>query len=127
MQTALSRRASLSHHGSGARCAIFPNSAQSKAFQLRLASLERRRYVVFRTQEKPPRPQALRRASRRRRPNSEETPRGRRHALLPVRSEEHTSELQSLMRISYAVFCLTKNHRKSTITKHNPYYTTTLQ
>src|SRR3546814_3994530 len=25
----------------------------------------------------------------------------------PVRSEEHTSELQSLMRISYAVFCLT--------------------
>src|SRR3546814_8203328 len=26
----------------------------------------------------------------------------------PVRSEEHTSELQSLMRISYAVFCLTK-------------------
>src|SRR3546814_2423003 len=27
----------------------------------------------------------------------------------PVRSEEHTSELQSIMRISYAVFCLTKN------------------
>src|SRR3546814_447902 len=26
-----------------------------------------------------------------------------------MRSEEHTSELQSLMRISYAVFCLTKN------------------
>src|SRR3546814_1967374 len=26
----------------------------------------------------------------------------------PVRSEEHTSELQSLMRISYAVFCLNK-------------------
>src|SRR3546814_3631205 len=29
-------------------------------------------------------------------------------ARLLVRSEEHTSELQSLMRISYAVFCLTK-------------------
>src|SRR3546814_9015522 len=29
-------------------------------------------------------------------------------ALLPFRSEEHTSELQSLMRISYAVFCLKK-------------------
>src|SRR3546814_1274252 len=29
--------------------------------------------------------------------------------LLTVRSEEHTSELQSLMRISYAVFCLKKN------------------
>src|SRR3546814_9231782 len=28
--------------------------------------------------------------------------------LLPDRSEEHTSELQSLMRISYAVFCLKK-------------------
>src|SRR3546814_7182647 len=27
---------------------------------------------------------------------------------LPDRSEEHTSELQSLMRISYAVFCLNK-------------------
>src|SRR3546814_3937001 len=28
-----------------------------------------------------------------------------------ARSEEHTSELQSLMRISYAVFCLKKKHR----------------
>src|SRR3546814_8966965 len=28
--------------------------------------------------------------------------------ILPARSEEHTSELQSLMRISYAVFCLKK-------------------
>src|SRR3546814_8443886 len=28
--------------------------------------------------------------------------------MLPGRSEEHTSELQSLMRISYAVFCLKK-------------------
>src|SRR3546814_3610824 len=27
-----------------------------------------------------------------------------------VRSEEHTSELQSIMRISYAVFCLKKKH-----------------
>src|SRR3546814_9214930 len=31
-----------------------------------------------------------------------------------VRSEEHTSELQSLMRISYAVFCLKKKKRKNT-------------
>src|SRR3546814_6278654 len=29
-----------------------------------------------------------------------------------ARSEEHTSELQSLMRISYAVFCLTKKNTK---------------
>src|SRR3546814_3705472 len=30
----------------------------------------------------------------------------------PIRSEEHTSELQSLMRISYAVFCLKKKNKK---------------
>src|SRR3546814_1816777 len=29
-----------------------------------------------------------------------------------IRSEEHTSELQSLMRISYAVFCLKKKNRQ---------------
>src|SRR3546814_10661717 len=29
--------------------------------------------------------------------------------VAPARSEEHTSELQSLMRLSYAVFCLIKN------------------
>src|SRR3546814_4481256 len=34
-------------------------------------------------------------------------------ALLPVRSEEHTSELQSLMRISYAVFCLKKKKKNT--------------
>src|SRR3546814_1437421 len=32
---------------------------------------------------------------------------------VPVRSEEHTSELQSLMRITYAVFCLKKQKRKT--------------
>src|SRR3546814_8932221 len=36
-----------------------------------------------------------------------------------VRSEEHTSELQSLMRISYAVFCLKKKNNTS-------YYTLTI-
>src|SRR3546814_9576578 len=36
------------------------------------------------------------------------------------RSEEHTSELQSLMRISYAVFCLKKkNNNKKLIKQHN--------
>src|SRR3546814_5353217 len=34
---------------------------------------------------------------------------------IPARSEEHTSELQSLMRFSYAVFCLQK---KNTISLH---------
>src|SRR3546814_10629672 len=33
---------------------------------------------------------------------------------LAARSEEHTSELQSLMRISYAVFCLKKKKNKQT-------------
>src|SRR3546814_5652841 len=57
------------------------------------------------------------------------TPLFRRHAVRvavdgrPVchshrRSEEHTSELQSLMRISYAVFCLKKKTNK-TIEQHN--------
>src|SRR3546814_5277666 len=38
------------------------------------------------------------------------------------RSEEHTSELQSLMRISYAVFCLKKKNKHQTLknTLHNP-------
>src|SRR3546814_7325932 len=35
-----------------------------------------------------------------------------RRLLRQARSEEHTSELQSLMRISYAVFCLKKKKKK---------------
>src|SRR3546814_10823259 len=47
---------------------------------------------------------------------------GRRRAVAikryVARSEEHTSELQSLMRISYAVFCLKKkNHNRTTTTR----------
>src|SRR3546814_5624315 len=34
--------------------------------------------------------------------------------ILPDRSEEHTSELQSLMRISYAAFCLQKKQQPTT-------------
>src|SRR3546814_7845960 len=37
----------------------------------------------------------------------------RRTARRRIRSEEHTSELQSLMRISYAVFCLKKKKNKT--------------
>src|SRR3546814_7265315 len=41
-------------------------------------------------------------------------------AVLATRSEEHTSELQSLMRISYAVFCLKKkNHNTRTYAADN--------
>src|SRR3546814_2774124 len=36
-----------------------------------------------------------------------------RGTIVQVRSEEHTSELQSLMRISYAVFCLKKKKQKT--------------
>src|SRR3546814_3307488 len=48
----------------------------------------------------------------------------------PPRSEEHTSELQSLMRISYAVFCLKKkninsNHNCPTLIPSPPRQTTT--
>src|SRR3546814_1340343 len=43
-----------------------------------------------------------------RRPGSVPGSRSRTPPAPPYRSEEHTSELQSLMRISYAVFCLKK-------------------
>src|SRR3546814_3892459 len=39
------------------------------------------------------------------------------------RSEEHTSELQSLMRISYAVFCLKKKHTLITHPSYTSFYT----
>src|SRR3546814_7777117 len=42
-----------------------------------------------------------------------------------LRSEEHTSELQSLMRISYAVFCLKKKKYKHTTDQTNNHYQTT--
>src|SRR3546814_3448098 len=50
------------------------------------------------------------------------------HGETRYRSEEHTSELQSLMRISYAVFCLKKKNKKyptaktrqrETLNRHN--------
>src|SRR3546814_7014268 len=51
------------------------------------------------------------------------TPRHPAHAPSPfsilTRSEEHTSELQSLMRTSYAVFCLKKKTQKSSTKKYN--------
>src|SRR3546814_2940055 len=44
----------------------------------------------------------------------ESASRAERVYLQILRSEEHTSELQSLMRISYAVFCLKKKNKKET-------------
>src|SRR3546814_3964887 len=46
-----------------------------------------------------------------RRPRGDDVLELRAQPLDPVRSEEHTSELQSLMRISYAVFCLKKKNK----------------
>src|SRR3546814_8349881 len=43
-----------------------------------------------------------------------------RHGIELARSEEHTSELQSLMRISYAVFCLKKKNKTQNTTHTNP-------
>src|SRR3546814_2172664 len=43
-----------------------------------------------------------------------------------LRSEEHTSELQSLMRISYAVFCLKKKKTQTTKSEHPQYKNTTI-
>src|SRR3546814_9957353 len=40
-----------------------------------------------------------------------------------ARSEEHTSELQSLMRISYAVFCLKKKKKKLHIIRSGRHHT----
>src|SRR3546814_9181181 len=55
----------------------------------------------------------------------------REHVAIRQRSEEHTSELQSLMRISYAVFCLTKKitptHSKNHKKKPTHHYHTTEQ
>src|SRR3546814_4226590 len=41
------------------------------------------------------------------------------YARLLMRSEEHTSELQSLLRISYAVFCLKKKKQNTETTHYN--------
>src|SRR3546814_1140098 len=46
-----------------------------------------------------------------------------RQPRMKARSEEHTSELQSLMRISYAVFCLKKKNKTTILTQHHETYT----
>src|SRR3546814_8130779 len=51
---------------------------------------------------------------------------GVRSGLASIRSEEHTSELQSLMRISYAVFCLKKKKQPTNTTENKINYDKTL-
>src|SRR3546814_7095180 len=50
-----------------------------------------------------------------------------RNVMVEHRSEEHTSELQSLMRISYAVFCLKKKNETQTQTRNKQDTHNTLQ
>src|SRR3546814_12836119 len=52
-------------------------------------------------------------------PQRRDDRRGCPRAGLVARSEEHTSELQSLMRISYAVFCLKKKKKQYTTLVHS--------
>src|SRR3546814_13981491 len=59
---------------------------------------------------------ATRRAATAKRTNNPPHSNGRCHRRR-ARSEEHTSELQSLMRISYAVFCLKKKNKM--LSEHN--------
>src|SRR3546814_3934403 len=51
------------------------------------------------------------------------TEKGYRFFVDHLRSEEHTSELQSLMRISYAVFCLKKKKNTQQSSHYIPVYT----
>src|SRR3546814_5466633 len=46
--------------------------------------------------------------------------------VMTPRSEEHTSDLQSLMRISYAVFCLNKNNEHRPLINHIIVHTYTI-
>src|SRR3546814_5207390 len=87
---------------------------------LRFGHLRRRLHPVRRRQTQQPAAQAVRlshaarsvRAVVQTRCTSE---------LNPPRSEEHTSELQSLMRISYAVFCLKKKKTNTKLKTYEPY------
>src|SRR3546814_9120406 len=68
--------------------------------------------TLFRSDRRPPSARSARRRVRR----PARPPRhGRQQWCCGCRSEEHTSELQSLMRISYAVFCLKKKKKNKNI------------
>src|SRR3546814_5875459 len=85
--------------------AFFPLSARRSRDLRRIAA-------QFRERVRPARKNSRRRGVRRRPGIQKRAP--RQAASSPRRSEEHTSELQSLMRISYAVFCLKKKKKKQT-------------
>src|SRR3546814_8124110 len=77
--------------------------------------------TLFRSRARHPRPAVAGHREDRSAQDHPQQDRDRRsHLHQPVRSEEHTSELQSLMRISYAVFCLKKKTKENikTTRKH---------
>src|SRR3546814_10344946 len=67
---------------------------------------------------RPPAAGADRRAGRQPRRRAQSGDGAHVHRQSAARSEEHTSELQSLMRISYAVFCLKKKKTQSDERRH---------
>src|SRR3546814_7603051 len=76
--------------------------------------------TLFRSRESPAMPSVPARCRpRQSKPGSPISPRPCASRAMQRRSEEHTSELQSLMRISYAVFCLKKKNHQKHIT-HTP-------
>src|SRR3546814_2062060 len=81
--------------------------------------------TLFRSRPRRGRCRAAVRRRGRDRPPSRDGQRGKRQSaprplrVRASRSEEHTSELQSLMRISYAVFCLKKKNKHNKINNDN--------
>src|SRR3546814_1847523 len=92
---------------------LFPYTTLFRSALCHPAGPDEARPVAERVRERPAdRPDARGRTNLRERGSG--IPRN--HGML--RSEEHTSELQSLMRISYAVFCLKKTNKNNTTTYH---------
>src|SRR3546814_1269292 len=101
----LLRTAIEHHHGRVARHQFQILSADARAAQLELPRqdrLQNNRPITLGGRDQ-------------REDGNDRKARARHHEHIALRSEEHTSELQSLMRISYAVFCLKK--KKATTKK----------
>src|SRR3546814_6277517 len=83
---------------------LFPYTTLCRSAHIRQHRIERRRTDIAQARGLAPFAQAYRHDLSRLQPGRPPD----RHGKRAVRSEEHTSELQSLMRISYAVLCLKK-------------------
>src|SRR3546814_7430001 len=106
------RRRWPSRYSSTLEISIRPRRWKTRGFDL-TESGGRRRWRLDRPRPKPFRLRPVRKVKQEERQDESTYSR-------PRRSEEHTSELQSLMRISYAVFCLKKKKAHRTPSqKHN--------